>query len=147
MHHLNNNNNEHVLGGTITITHFHMTTKQRKLVFTSNYEKTMHSRIQQLVYLYLDFNQIHRHNWSTMFIDFFAWIGWAYDLKSIPWNVVKDRVKRTGDGSHGKYSSSNKSEDEEDAPVKQVWGWGDVDMTEDDYKITEIYKPVPNPAG
>jgi len=80
-----------------------------------------------------------------MFIDFFAWIGWAYDLKSIPWNVVKDRVKRTGDGSHRNYGTEKKSEDS--GPVKHVWGWGDVDMTEEDYKLAEVYKPLPNPAG
>jgi len=81
-----------------------------------------------------------------MFIDFFASIGWAYDLKSIPWNVVKARVNRTGDGSHGAYGTSKKSDDVDMTRVKQVWGWGDTDMTEEDYKITEIYKPIPNPA-
>jgi len=73
-----------------------------------------------------------------MFIDFFAWIGWAYDLKSIPWNVVEDRVRRTGDGSQGLYRTHNKLEDE-GCPKKtkpnipqQFWGWGDVDTTVED---------------
>ena len=39
-------------------------------------------------------------NISAAFIDFFAWLGWAYDLKSVPKNVVVARVERTGDGSH-----------------------------------------------
>ncbi|CAL8145719.1 unnamed protein product [Orchesella dallaii] len=39
-------------------------------------------------------------NWSTGFIDFFAWIGWAYDLKTVSKKRVLQRVNRTGDGSH-----------------------------------------------
>lgn len=39
-------------------------------------------------------------NVSTKFIDFFAWIGWAYDLKSVPEDVAKTRAQRTGDGSN-----------------------------------------------
>jgi len=52
-----------------------------------------------------------RLNWSTMLIDCFASIGWAYDLKTIPWNIVKERVKRTGDGSHGIYGTGENVED------------------------------------
>lgn len=39
-------------------------------------------------------------NMTTMAIDFFAWLGLAYDLKTVPEHIVKNRVKRTGDGSH-----------------------------------------------
>lgn len=39
-------------------------------------------------------------NITTMFIDLFAWIGWAYDLKSVPEDVVKTRAQKTGDGSN-----------------------------------------------
>lgn len=38
-------------------------------------------------------------NLSTKFIDFFAWIGWAYDLRTVPEDNVKARLKRTGDGT------------------------------------------------
>lgn len=55
----------------------------------------------------------YRLNITTAFIDFFALIGWAYDLKTVPSDVVMKRVLRTGDGSH------------------QLWGWGDKDMTEE----------------
>jgi len=34
-----------------------------------------------------------------MFIDFMARIGWAYDLKIVPKDVVVQRMQRTGDGS------------------------------------------------
>ncbi|XP_066256674.1 acyl-CoA Delta-9 desaturase-like [Euwallacea similis] len=55
-------------------------------------------------------------NLSTLLIDSFAKIGWAYDLKSVSEEMVKKRIVRTGDGSHG------------------VWGWGDQDQPNDDYK-------------
>uniref|UniRef100_A0A8D8UZZ2 Acyl-CoA Delta(11) desaturase n=2 Tax=Cacopsylla melanoneura TaxID=428564 RepID=A0A8D8UZZ2_9HEMI len=50
-------------------------------------------------------------NWTTLVIDWFAWMGWAYDLKTVSPAVVTARVKRTGDGTH------------------DVWGWGDKDMS------------------
>lgn len=52
----------------------------------------------------------YRYNFTTAFIDFFAKIGWAYDLKSVSTDMVKKRVERTGDGSH------------------ELWGWGDKDQ-------------------
>jgi len=60
---------------------------------------------------------------------------------------VQDRVKRTGDGSHGLYKANKKLEDEGGQP-KQFWGWGDVvDMTEEDYKSIQIYQPSRNSTG
>lgn len=53
-------------------------------------------------------------NLTTMFIDFMAKIGLAYDLKTASEEVVKNRVLRTGDGSH------------------EIWGWGDSDQPKDD---------------
>ncbi|GLG96655.1 Acyl-CoA Delta(11) desaturase [Gryllus bimaculatus] len=53
-------------------------------------------------------------NLTTAFIDFFCWLGWAYDAKSVSENMVKRRVLRSGDGSHN------------------LWGWGDKDISEDD---------------
>jgi len=79
-----------------------------------------------------------------MFLDFFGWLGWAYDLKTVPDKLVRDRVRRTGDGSHKSYGGSKS---DEIVAEKQVWGWGDEDMSQEDYKIAEIYKPRPNPAG
>uniref|UniRef100_A0A2A4JG15 Fatty acid desaturase domain-containing protein n=1 Tax=Heliothis virescens TaxID=7102 RepID=A0A2A4JG15_HELVI len=38
-------------------------------------------------------------NLTTKFIDFFAWIGWAYDLKTVSEDMIKLRTKRTGDGT------------------------------------------------
>lgn len=55
-------------------------------------------------------------NFSTAFIDFFAKIGWAYDLKTVSEEMVKKRVERTGDGTH------------------EIWGWGDKDQPKEDYE-------------
>lgn len=52
----------------------------------------------------------YRMNLTTAFIDFFAKIGWAYDLKSVSTEIIEKRVHRTGDGSHN------------------LWGWGDKDQ-------------------
>ncbi|XP_063379980.1 acyl-CoA Delta(11) desaturase-like [Cydia fagiglandana] len=42
---------------------------------------------------------ISRFNLTLAFIDFFAWIGWAYDLKTVEYDVVAKRAKRCGDGT------------------------------------------------
>ncbi|XP_061706538.1 acyl-CoA Delta-9 desaturase-like [Cydia pomonella] len=51
---------------------------------------------------------------TTAFINLFAKIGWAYDLKTISNDVIQKRVIRTGDGSH------------------HIWGWGDKDQTKEE---------------
>lgn len=56
----------------------------------------------------------YQYNTTTAFIDFFAKIGWAYDLKSVSEDMVQKRVERTGDGTH------------------EVWGWGDKDQPEEE---------------
>ncbi|XP_047514484.1 acyl-CoA Delta(11) desaturase-like isoform X1 [Pieris napi] len=38
-------------------------------------------------------------NLTTLFIDFFAKIGWAYDLKTVPQEAIESRAKKTGDGT------------------------------------------------
>ena len=37
-------------------------------------------------------------NWSANIIDFFAKMGWAYDLRIATPELVEARMKRTGDG-------------------------------------------------
>ena len=39
-------------------------------------------------------------NLTTAFIDVCAYMGWAYDLKTVPREIVNKRIIRTGDGSH-----------------------------------------------
>ncbi|KAH8353861.1 hypothetical protein KR084_009378 [Drosophila pseudotakahashii] len=59
-------------------------------------------------------------NFTTGFIDFFAKIGWAYDLKTVSTDIIKKRVKRTGDGTHA------------------TWGWGDVDQPKEEIEDAVI---------
>ena len=42
-------------------------------------------------------------NFTTAFIDFFAYIGWAYDLKQPSKELVQRVVQQLGDGSHTKW--------------------------------------------
>lgn len=39
-------------------------------------------------------------NFTTKFIDFFAAIGWAYELKTVSPEVIQLRANRTGDGTY-----------------------------------------------
>ncbi|XP_049801170.1 acyl-CoA Delta-9 desaturase-like [Schistocerca nitens] len=55
-------------------------------------------------------------NPTTAFIDFFARLGWAYDLKTVAPDMVRRRVERSGDGSHA------------------LWGWGDRDLPADEWR-------------
>lgn len=59
-------------------------------------------------------------NTTTAFIDFFAKIGWAYDLKTVSTDTIQKRTKRTGDGSHS------------------VWGWDDKDLPSSDAQTAVI---------
>jgi len=80
----------------------------------------------------------YRTNFTTGFIDFFAWIGWAYDLKTVAYNVIKKRATRTGDGS--KYEQTDKHQDEHHHTHEgAVWGWDDTDMTSEDMQKAEIF--------
>lgn len=54
----------------------------------------------------------YRANFTTLFIDIMAKIGWAYDLKTVSDEIIKKRIERTGDGSHA------------------IWGWMDEDQSE-----------------
>lgn len=42
----------------------------------------------------------YKFNLTTAFIDFFAKIGWAYDLKFASSDIVRKRVERTGINSN-----------------------------------------------
>lgn len=53
-------------------------------------------------------------NFTTAFINIFAKIGWAYDLKTASNDMVKKRVEKSGDGSH------------------ELWGWGDKDQSQEE---------------
>jgi stearoyl-CoA desaturase (Delta-9 desaturase) len=71
-------------------------------------------------------------NFTIPFIDFFAWLGWATDLKTVSEEMIRKRVLRTGDGTH-RYAEKltakelvnafNNNRGEEDH-VDTLWGWG-----------------------
>nr|AGO45842.1 acyl-CoA desaturase HvirKSVE [Heliothis virescens] len=54
-------------------------------------------------------SELGKLNISTGFIDFFARIGWAYDLKAATYDMISKRAQRCGDGTFG--------EDEEPYPT------------------------------
>ncbi|KAG4076816.1 hypothetical protein HA402_009162 [Bradysia odoriphaga] len=104
----------------------------------------------------------YRWNTTTMLIDFFAWLGWAYDLKTVSDEMVRRRVLRTGDGSH-RYSIEAKKKatkelvqsctgectEEEGERLDEMtdrirehyWGWGDDDMQQEDINDAKIINP------
>lgn len=59
-------------------------------------------------------------NFTSVFIDLMAKIGWAYDLKTVSMDMIQKRAQRTGDGSH------------------EIWGWGDKDQVEDEKREAVI---------
>lgn len=61
-------------------------------------------------------------NVTTAFIDFFAKIGWAYDLKSVSKEIIQKRVERTGDNTHESHT----------------WGWGDKDQDQEEKLLANI---------
>jgi hypothetical protein len=75
------------------------------------------------------FSNLHRFlrcNFTIPFIDFFAWLGWAYDLKTVSDETIRKRVLRTGDGSH-RYSEKLDI-NQNHAPARDVdhfWGYGE----------------------
>lgn len=64
-------------------------------------------------------------NFTTAFIDFFAKIGWAYDLKTVSNDIIQKRVERTGNMSH-------------EADRNHTWGWGDKDQDQDEKRLANI---------
>lgn len=62
----------------------------------------------------------YRMNLTTAFIDFFAKVGWAYDLKTVSEEIIQKRVERTGDGTH------------------TLWGYGDTDQSQDEKNMIPI---------
>lgn len=79
----------------------------------------------------------YRTNFTTGFIDFFARIGWAYDLKTVAYSVIKKRAARTGDGS--KYERTDHQDEHHHTHEGAIWGWDDADMTSEDMQKAEIF--------
>lgn len=67
----------------------------------------------------------YKLNVTTAFIDFFAKIGWAYDLKTVSSDVVRKRVERTGMNGHVENKHTS-------------WGWDDKDLPQSDREAAKI---------
>lgn len=64
----------------------------------------------------------YRMNLTTAFIDFFAKIGWAYDLKTVSHEIIQKRKERTGDSTHN----------------NTLYGYGDPDQNEEEKNLIPI---------
>jgi len=60
----------------------------------------------------------YKLNITTMFIDAMAWLGQAYDLKTVPEHVVASRAERTGDGTHKVPDAHYKNNNIDTATIK-----------------------------
>lgn len=83
-------------------------------------------------------------NLSTGFIDFFAKIGWASDLKTASKEIIERRSARTGDGSRQKSSENSQCTTEESDVNSNIWGWNDIDMNVDEKKCVTIINRIEN---
>ncbi|KAG7213581.1 hypothetical protein KM043_002836 [Ampulex compressa] len=72
----------------------------------------------------------YKTNLSTGFIDMFARLDLAYDLKTVPVEMVRRRAARTGDGSRGEKVSEEVAH--EHSHEGAIWGWEDADMAQED---------------
>ncbi|XP_011872385.1 PREDICTED: acyl-CoA Delta(11) desaturase-like [Vollenhovia emeryi] len=79
----------------------------------------------------------YRVNFTCAVIDFFAWLGWAYDLKTVRHDLIKKRAARTGDNSIYELQSDLNDECHH-TQEKIVWGWDDADMSLEDKQGAEI---------
>lgn len=74
--------------------------------------------------------------------------GWAYEMKSVSKEIIQRRAKRTGDGTfdHGQHEETNRqahknhSNHGTDPNGHSIWGWGDIDMNEDDKHFAIVLK-------
>uniref|UniRef100_A0A6P7GRF6 (11Z)-hexadec-11-enoyl-CoA conjugase-like n=1 Tax=Diabrotica virgifera virgifera TaxID=50390 RepID=A0A6P7GRF6_DIAVI len=82
-------------------------------------------------------------NLTTTFLDFWAFFGQTYDLKTTSEDMIRKRVARTGDGTwkdvKGKEILNSCNEvTSHNFHEECVWGWGDQDMKEED--IEDVLK-------
>lgn len=85
----------------------------------------------------------YRLNQTTLLIDLFAKIGWAYDLKTTSIDMVEKRATRTGDGSRkccvDQYFVSGALNND---GLENIWGWGDGDMKLEDIEGVKVYNQL-----
>ena len=82
-----------------------------------------------------------------IFIDFFAWLGWATYLKVASDDLIRKRVLRTGDGTHPyaieaqkhKEFEENNNNNNNQEELKTCWGLGDKDMPFEEIRGIRTY--------
>jgi stearoyl-CoA desaturase (delta-9 desaturase) len=67
----------------------------------------------------------YKLNVTTFWIDMFAKIGWAWDLKQPSQELVRKTIEKHGDGSHPVWGHGNNSEGQAHAPVEAIAAPGD----------------------
>ncbi|KAL7023170.1 hypothetical protein ACKWTF_012511 [Chironomus riparius] len=81
-------------------------------------------------------------NLSLGVLDFFAYIGWATDLKEVSKETIDKRALRTGDGSReisSQIAASNvELEVLNNEATNSLWGWDDSDITSDIKNCVDI---------
>ncbi|KAF3423489.1 hypothetical protein E2986_10617 [Frieseomelitta varia] len=77
-------------------------------------------------------------NITTALIDFCGRLGLAYDMKTVPVDVIKRRAKRTGDGTRYGGNEDSQSHGDHHNHEDMKWGWGDVDMKPEEIQEVHI---------
>jgi len=62
----------------------------------------------------------YKLNVTTFWIDLFAKIGWAYDLKQPSSELVRKTIEKHGDGSHPVHGHATQNLQEDHHPVESV---------------------------
>lgn len=62
----------------------------------------------------------------------------AYDLKTVSAEMIKNRVTRTGDGTHPLAQKEEDISEDHHHPENPVWGWDDQDLPDEDRVLAEI---------
>lgn len=97
-------------------------------VFVSNLDvRHLRSIIIRITNLAWDYKTAelgaYRLNFTTSFLDLMAKVGLAYDLKTATPDMISNRIDRTGDGTK-----------------TNIWGFSDVDQTDEDKKFVKIIR-------
>lgn len=73
-------------------------------------------------------------------------MGWATELKTVPEDIIRKRVLRTGDGSHpfskqvAEINNNNNNNEYKDKlrDTEHFWGFGDKEMNSEDMKYVKV---------
>ncbi|XP_052132570.1 acyl-CoA Delta-9 desaturase-like [Frankliniella occidentalis] len=82
-------------------------------------------------------------NFTCTIIETFAKMGWAYDLKAAPADLVRRRALRTGDGTHPRYNKNGVPDHLVAEPEPEDDLFDDDDMVDVKDNKTENKVPVP----